>query len=201
MPSVPELLAPAGSPEALKAAVAAGADAVYLGGKSFGARRYAANFDREELGQAVLYAHKNGVKVYQDQGILSIAREVTPDLPLHASTQMTIHNTAGIRFAAEHGISRVVLARELPLEDVAAIGEVAKEYGIELEVFCHGAICYAYSGQCLATGACVLSRAENPTRFLLTAKLFPLRETIRFPPAISVSTRTSRRSVPLLLPH
>ena len=181
MPSVPELLAPAGSPEALKAAVAAGADAVYLGGKSFGARRYAANFDREELGQAVLYAHKNGVKVYvtvntlatdselpgiaeyliflseigvdavliQDQGILSIAREVTPDLPLHASTQMTIHNTAGIRFAAEHGISRVVLARELPLEDVAAIGEVAKEYGIELEVFCHGAICYAYSGQCL----------------------------------------------------
>ncbi|HJK34120.1 MAG TPA: hypothetical protein O0W92_00415 [Methanocorpusculum sp.] len=64
MPSVPELLAPAGSPEALKAAVAAGADAVYLGGKSFGARRYAANFDREELGQAVLYAHKNGVKVY-----------------------------------------------------------------------------------------------------------------------------------------
>ncbi|MDE2546504.1 MAG: U32 family peptidase [Methanocorpusculum sp.] len=181
MPSVPELLAPAGSPEALKAAVAAGADAVYLGGKAFGARRYAANFDRAELSQAVLYAHTNGVKVYvtvntlatddelpgiaeyltflsetgvdavlvQDQGILSIAREVVPDLPLHASTQMTIHNTAGIRFAAEHGISRVVLARELPLEDVAAIGGVAKEYGIELEVFCHGAICYAYSGQCL----------------------------------------------------
>ncbi|MDE2444366.1 MAG: U32 family peptidase [Methanocorpusculum sp.] len=181
MPAVPELLAPAGSPEALKSAVAAGADAVYLGGKTFGARRYAANFDREELSTAVLYAHKNGVKVYvtvntlatddelpeiaeyliflseigvdavliQDQGILSIAREIVPDLPLHASTQMTIHNTAGIRFAAEHGISRVVLARELPLEDVAAIGEVAKEYGIELEVFCHGAICYAYSGQCL----------------------------------------------------
>ena len=181
MPSVPELLAPAGSPEALKAAVAAGADAVYLGGKAFGARRYAANFDRAELSQAILYAHKNGVKVYvtvntlatddelpgiaeyltflseigvdavlvQDQGILSIAREAVPDLPLHASTQMTIHNTAGIRFAAEHGISRVVLARELPLEDITAIGEVAKEYGIELEVFCHGAICYAYSGQCL----------------------------------------------------
>lgn len=181
MPSVPELLAPAGSPQALKAAIAAGADAVYLGGKAFGARRYAANFDREELSRAVLYAHQNGVKLYvtvntlatddelgqvaeyitflsetgvdailvQDQGICAVAREVAPDLPLHASTQMTIHNTAGIRFAAEHGISRVVLARELPLEDIILIGEVAKEYGIELEVFCHGAICYAYSGQCL----------------------------------------------------
>ena len=181
MPSVPELLAPAGSPQALKAAVAAGADAVYLGGKAFGARRYAANFDRDELSSAVLYAHQNGVRIYvtvntlatddelgqaaeyitflsetgvdailvQDQGICALAREVAPDLPLHASTQMTIHNTAGIRFAAEHGISRVVLARELPLEDIITIGEVAKEYGIELEIFCHGAICYAYSGQCL----------------------------------------------------
>ncbi|MDV0444222.1 U32 family peptidase [Methanorbis rubei] len=181
MPHVPELLAPAGSPAALRAAVSAGADAVYLGGKTFGARQYAANFSREELTDAVTYAHQNGVKIYvtvntladdeelpgvaeyliflskigvdavlvQDQGVLAAACEVAPDLPLHASTQMTIHNTAGIRFAAEHGISRVVLARELPIEDIKAIGEVAKEYGVELEVFCHGAICYAYSGQCL----------------------------------------------------
>lgn len=181
MPPVPELLAPAGSPEALKAAVAAGADAVYLGGKTFGARKYAANFDRDQLSEAVLYAHKNGVKTYvtantlatdselpeiaeyltflstigvdavlvQDQGICAIAGEIVPDLPLHASTQMTVHNTAGIRFAAEHGISRIVLARELPLEDIITISEVAKEYAVELEVFCHGALCYAYSGQCL----------------------------------------------------
>ncbi|MDU9377042.1 hypothetical protein McpSp1_16860 [Methanocorpusculaceae archaeon Sp1] len=181
MPQVPELLAPAGSPAALRAAVSAGADAVYLGGKTFGARQYAANFSREELTDAVTYAHQNGVKIYvtvntladdeelegiaeyliflskigvdavlvQDQGVLATAREVAPNLPLHASTQMTIHNTAGIRFAAEHGISRVVLARELPIEDIRVIGEVAKEYGVELEVFCHGAICYAYSGQCL----------------------------------------------------
>ncbi len=181
MPHIPELLAPAGSPAALKAAVSAGADAVYLSGKAFGARRYAANFDRTELTAAIQYAHANGVKVYvtvntladdtelpelaeyliwlsntgadavlvQDQGILAIAREIVPDLPLHASTQMTIHNAAGIRFAAEHGISRVVLARELALDDIREIGIVAAECGVELEVFCHGALCYAYSGQCL----------------------------------------------------
>lgn len=181
MSHIPELLAPAGSPAALKAAISAGADAVYLGGKTFGARRYAANFSREELTAAVEYAHKNGVKVYvtvntladdeelagiaeyltflseigtdairvQDQGILAIACEVVPDLPLHASIQMTIHNASGIRFAAERGISRVVLARELSLEDVEEIGIVAADYGVELEIFCHGAICYAYSGQCL----------------------------------------------------
>ncbi|MDR3102635.1 MAG: DUF3656 domain-containing protein [Methanocalculaceae archaeon] len=181
MPHVPELLAPAGSPDALKAAVAAGADAVYLGGKVFGARRYAVNFDRKELAAAVAFTHKNGVKIYttvntlasddemagiaeyltflsetgvdailvQDQGVLAAAHEVAPDLPLHASTQMTIHNAAGIRFAAEHGVSRVVLARELSLGEVQTVGEVAKKCGIELEMFCHGAICYAYSGQCL----------------------------------------------------
>ena len=178
---VPELLSPAGSPDALKAAVFAGCDAVYLGGKIFGARQYAANFSKEELVTAVRFAHQYGVKVYvtvntlaydddlpiiaeylqflsdsgvdailvQDVGILSLAREIVPDLPLHASTQMTIHNTAGIRFAAEHGISRVVLARELPLADVKTIAETAREVGVELEIFAHGALCYAYSGQCL----------------------------------------------------
>ena len=178
---IPELLSPAGSPDALKAAIFAGCDAVYLGGKLFGARQYAANFSNEELLTAVTFAHQYGVKVYvtvntlaydddlpiiakylqflsdsgidailvQDVGILSLAREVVPELPLHASTQMTIHNAAGVRFAAEHGISRVVLARELPFSDVKTIAEVAKEMGVELEIFAHGAICYAYSGQCL----------------------------------------------------
>ncbi|WP_319378382.1 U32 family peptidase [uncultured Methanocorpusculum sp.] len=178
---IPELLSPAGSPEALKAAVYAGCDAVYLGGKSFGARQYAANFTNEELTSAVIFAHQYGVKVYvtvntlaydddmpgiagylrflsdigvdailvQDVGVLSLAREIVPDLPLHASTQMTIHNAAGVRFAAEHGVSRVVLSRELPFDDVKKIAEAAKEVGVELEIFIHGAICYAYSGQCL----------------------------------------------------
>ncbi|MDY3202550.1 MAG: peptidase U32 family protein, partial [Methanocorpusculum sp.] len=140
---IPELLSPAGSPDALKAAVYAGSDAVYLGGKLFGARQYAANFSNEELKNAVIFAHQYGVKVYvtvntlaydddmpavaeylsflsdigvdailvQDVGVLSLAREIVPDLPLHASTQMTIHNAAGIWFAAEHGVSRVVLAQ------------------------------------------------------------------------------------------
>ncbi|HJJ55218.1 MAG TPA: U32 family peptidase, partial [Methanocorpusculum sp.] len=123
--NIPELLAPAGSPEALKAAVYAGADAVYLGGKLFGARAYAANFDRKEITDAISYAHQYGVKVYvtvntlmrdadlaeageylrflsdadadavlvQDIGLLTLAREIVPDLPVHASTQMTITNT------------------------------------------------------------------------------------------------------------
>ncbi len=178
---IPELLSPAGSPDALKAAVFDGCDAVYLGGKLFGARQYAANFSNEELKSAVVFAHHYGVKVYvtintlaydddipviaeylrflsdigadailvQDVGILSLAREIVPDLPLHASTQMTIHNAVGVRFAAEHGVSRVVLSRELPFDDVKRIAEAAKEVGVELEIFIHGAICYAYSGQCL----------------------------------------------------
>ena len=130
-------------------AVFDGCDAVYLGGKLFGARQYAANFSNEELKSAVVFAHHYGVKVYvtintlaydddipviaeylrflsdigadailvQDVGILSLAREIVPDLPLHASTQMTIHNAVGVRFAAEHGVSRVVLSRELPFDD------------------------------------------------------------------------------------
>ena len=174
----PELLAPAGSPEALSAAVAAGADAVYLSGRRFGARHYAANFSDEELRAAVDYAHLRGVRVYvtvnilvretelpdvaryllwlyetgadavlvQDAGVASLAREVVPDLPLHASTQMTIHNREGVLRAAREGFSRVVLARELTLPEIEGIAEVP---GVGIEVFAHGALCYCYSGQCL----------------------------------------------------
>ncbi len=178
---LPELLAPAGSPEAFRAAVAAGADAVYLSGKRFGARKFAPNFTDDEIKEAVDYAHRRDVRVYvtintlihdrelkgiaeyliwlystgadavlvQDTGVAALAREIVPSLPLHASTQMTIHSTDGVRWAAEQGFSRVVLARELTLEEITLIGQETAGSGIGLEVFAHGALCYCYSGQCL----------------------------------------------------
>ncbi|WP_332450516.1 U32 family peptidase [Methanoculleus sp.] len=177
----PELLAPAGSPEALSAAVAAGADAVYLSGRRFGARHFAANFSDEELRSAVDYVHLHGVRVYvtvnilvreaelpdvaryllwlyetgadavlvQDAGVASLAREVVPDLPIHASTQMTVHNREGVIRAAREGFSRVVLARELTLPEIEGIAGEAEARGVGIEVFAHGALCYCYSGQCL----------------------------------------------------
>lgn len=179
---LPELLAPAGSPDALKAAVAAGADAVYLSGKRFGARKFATNFSEQELEEAVDYAHLNGVKVYvtvntlirddelldaaryllklyeigadavlvQDIGLASLARQIIPELDLHASTQMTIHNSAGAAWAAVLGMKRVVLAREVSLDE---IDRMAKGIDVGLEVFIHGALCYCYSGQCLLSSA------------------------------------------------
>jgi U32 family peptidase len=178
---IPELLAPAGSRESLAAAIHAGADAVYLGGPSFGARGYAKNFDRPGLLEAISYAHLRNVRVYvtvntlvldselnaaaeflfylyesgadgilvQDHGVASVAREISPDLPLHASTQMTVYNREGVRFAREMGFSRVVLARELSLPEIRDIGQSPECKGIGLEMFVHGALCYSYSGQCL----------------------------------------------------
>ncbi len=175
---LPELLAPAGSAEALYAAVAAGADAVYLGGKAFGARAYAKNFDADALADAVRYAHLQGVRVYvtvnvliydreredalaycaelyrmgvdaviiTDIGLIRKVRERIPDLELHASTQMSLHNTAGVRFAASLGMTRAVVARELPLADIRRVTE---ESPLEIEVFLHGALCVSHSGQCL----------------------------------------------------
>ena len=172
-----ELLAPAGTWEALEAAVNAGADAVYLGGKAFGARAYASNFDREEMAKAVYFCHMHHVRLYvtvntlvddkelpeledyliflhnvgvdgiivQDMGVIRAAQKVVPGLPLHASTQMTVTNSAGVRFAAEHGIVRVVPARELSLSDL----DKACATGLEIEAFIHGALCVCYSGQCL----------------------------------------------------
>lgn len=178
---LPELLAPAGSPEAFRAAVAAGADAIYLSGKRFGARKYAANFTDDEIDEAVKYAHAHGIRVYvtvntlihdrelagardylfwlwsigvdavlvQDTGLAALAREYLPGLAIHASTQMTIHNAEGVRWAQQHGFSRVVLARELTLGEVTRIAEDTRDTGVGLEVFIHGALCYSYSGQCL----------------------------------------------------
>jgi len=179
--TLPELLAPAGSPEAFRAAVAAGADAVYLSGKRFGARKFAQNFTDEEIEEAINFAHSRDVCVYvtintlihdrelapigkyllwlysigvdavliQDSGVAALAGRIVPDLPLHASTQMTIHNSGGVLWAARQGFSRVVLARELSLDDITRIAGETSGSGIGLEVFAHGALCYCYSGQCL----------------------------------------------------
>jgi U32 family peptidase len=179
---LPELLAPAGSPLSLKAAIAAGADAVYLSGMRFGARRLAENFDKLQLKRAIDYAHLRGVKIYvtvntlieeeelqdvanyfvelyeigadavliQDVGAASLARYLIPELDLHASTQMTIHNSAGMAWAAKMNFKRVVMAREVSLEEIKAMPRYG---GLCLEVFIHGALCYCYSGQCLLSSA------------------------------------------------
>ncbi len=177
---IPELLAPAGSIESLKAGVNAGADAVYLSGKRFGARQFARNFSLKEMEEAIEYAHLRGVRAYvtvntliketelprvgdhltqlyslgvdavivQDLGVARLAKELVPDLDLHCSTQMTINNPQGVYWAVDNGFRRVVLAREMNLEDIEFTARKLKNK-IELEVFAHGAICYSYSGQCL----------------------------------------------------
>lgn len=172
-----ELLAPAGSPEALVAAVQGGADAVYLGFGPLNARRNAKNFTEEQLEEAVAYCHLRGVRVYltlntllqnrelalaaetgalaarlgidailvQDLGVAKLLRETCPDVPLHASTQMTVHDLAGIQACADLGMTRVVLSREMSGE---AIQYLCEKSPVELEVFGHGALCMCYSGQC-----------------------------------------------------
>ncbi len=172
-----ELLSPAGSPEAVIAAVQNGADAVYMGLSDFNARRGAKNFTDEEFEKSVRYCHVRGCKVYvtlntlvndreipaaaerarlasrcgvdgiiiQDLGLISVVRRAAPDIPLHASTQMSIHNLAGVQAAAEMGLTRAVLARELSLEEIKFITANAP---IETEVFVHGALCFCHSGQC-----------------------------------------------------
>lgn len=172
-----ELLAPAGSMEALRAAVCNGADAVYLGADTFNARINARNFSAADLQEAVVYCHVRGVKVHltlntlvldrempraaelirlaascgvdafivQDLGVVSLCRQLAPDVPIHASTQMSIHSLEGVLEAAALGCSRVVLARELPAEEIA---HICKKSPVEIEVFVHGALCMCYSGQC-----------------------------------------------------
>ena len=172
-----ELLAPAGSMEALRAAVCNGADAVYLGADTFNARINARNFSAADLQEAVVYCHVRGVKVHltlntlvldrempraaelirlaascgvdafivQDLGVVSLCRQLAPDVPIHASTQMSIHSLEGVMEAAALGCSRVVLARELPAEEIA---HICKKSPVEIEVFVHGALCMCYSGQC-----------------------------------------------------
>lgn len=173
-----ELLAPAGSREALVAAVENGANAIYLAGNAFGARAYASNFDREALREAIHFAHLRHVAIHvtvntivadeemgplrdylrflyeagadavlvQDLGVARVAHETVPDLPLHASTQMSVSSLEGVRALAELGFTRVVLARELSLKEIRHICAHAP---VEIETFMHGALCVCYSGQCL----------------------------------------------------
>ena len=175
---LPELLAPAGSFECLIAAVSGGADAVYLGGKRFGARAYAKNFDLEEMSRAVAYCHLHGVKLYvtvnvlfddselaelveyvaqlyrigvdaviiADLGAIAEIKKYVPNMELHASTQMSVHNTYGADAAFKLGCTRAVLARELSLDDIR---KITAECKAEIEVFLHGALCVCHSGQCL----------------------------------------------------
>ena len=173
-----ELLAPAGSREALHAAVENGADAVYLGGKLFNARQQADNFDIDVLREELNYSHARGVSIYltlntllsdhemeqalkfavqarnagidgiivQDLGLVAALRHIMPDMPLHASTQMTVYDLSGVRVLEKMGLSRVVLARELTLEEMS---NIARHTQLEVEAFIHGALCVCYSGQCL----------------------------------------------------
>ncbi|HEY3424085.1 MAG TPA: U32 family peptidase [Negativicutes bacterium] len=174
----PELLAPAGNLEKLKMALLYGADAVYLGGKSFGLRAFSDNFNEDELQAGVSFAHARGKKIYvtvnifphnedlpalpdyltflqdinvdaviiSDLGVYRIARQVTPQLPLHISTQANNINWSSVLCWQELGASRVVLARELSLQDIALIRQKTE---VELEAFVHGAMCISYSGRCL----------------------------------------------------
>ena len=183
----PELLAPAGCWESLKAAAANGADAVYFGVESFNARLRAENFKVADLPEVMAWLHRRGLKgfltfnvlvfsdelsraaelllaadaagvdalIVQDIGLAALAQALTPGLAIHGSTQMSITSAAGVAMARELGCQRVVLARELSLKDLRRIQEQLSQRQIEmpLEVFVHGALCVAYSGQCLTSEA------------------------------------------------
>ena len=176
-----ELLAPAGSMEALRAAVQNGANAVYLGCGQFNARQSAKNFTPQTLVEAVKYCHVRGVAVHltlntlvgdkelpevanlirhaaqsgvdafivQDLGVCRLCRQIAPHVPVHGSTQMTIHSLPGVLLCAGWGMTRVVLSRELSREEIRYI---CQNSPIEIEVFAHGALCMCYSGQCYLSG-------------------------------------------------
>ncbi|HVM46043.1 MAG TPA: DUF3656 domain-containing protein [Candidatus Thermoplasmatota archaeon] len=194
-----ELLAPAGSYESLVAAVENGADAVYLAGQHFGARKFAKNFTDAELRAGIDFAHVRGVKVFvvvntlvfneefqdvvdfltlvreagadavivQDLGVMKVLRESFPDLPLHISTQATIHNSLGVKWLEDLGAERAILAREMTLKDIVQMKE---RTGAELETFVHGALCYCYSGQCLMSSV-IGERSGNRGACAYTCRL------------------------------
>jgi len=196
----------------MQAAINAGADAVYFGLQAFNARARAANFNQADLPEIMAGLHRSGVKGYvalntlvfdnelpalmatlqacaeagvdalivQDLGVMRLAQRAFPELALHASTQMTCTDASSVEFARELGASRVVLARELSLEEIA---EVRSSTNVELEVFVHGALCVAYSGQCLTSealggrsanrGACAQA-CRLPYDFVVDGQLVPL---------------------------
>jgi len=187
-----ELLAPAGSMEALRAAVQNGANAVYLGCGTFNARQSAKNFTPQTLKDAVKYCHIRGVQVHltlntlvsdkeineltelirhaalccvdafivQDLGVVQLCRQIAPHIPVHGSTQMTVHSLPGVQLCAAMGCKRVVLSRELSREEIRYI---CANSPIEIEVFAHGALCMCYSGQCYMS-AMIGGRSGNRGR-------------------------------------
>jgi len=194
-----ELLAPAGSYESLVAAVENGADAVYLAGQHFGARKFAKNFSHEELRAGIDFAHVRGVKVFvtvntlvfndefrdlvpflaaireagadavivQDLGVMKLLRQMFEDLPLHISTQATVHNSLGVKWLEDLGAERAILAREMTLKEITQMKE---RTGAELETFVHGALCYCYSGQCLMSSV-IGERSGNRGACAYTCRL------------------------------
>ncbi len=204
MRNKPEILAPAGGEDSLKAAVRCGADAVYFGTGNFNARRNASNFDGESLKSAIDYCHLHSVKchitlntlvadseledlikslkricdakadalILQDLGVARLVREICPDIPMHASTQLSTGTPEGIKFLSQLGFSRAVLPRELSKQEIEKIAAVSP---IELEAFVHGALCMCVSGQCLLS-AMLGSRSGNrglcaqPCRLPFSAK-------------------------------
>ncbi|MFN0067193.1 MAG: peptidase U32 family protein [Limisphaerales bacterium] len=204
-PRLPELLAPAGDWDCVRAAVENGADAIYFGLSRFNARMRAKNFTEADLPALMAFLHRRGVKGYvtfntlvftgelaeaeqylrtiiaagvdaaivQDVGICRLIRRLSPDFPIHASTQMSLSSAAGVEFARELGCNLVVLARENSMREIEVIqkefsapspqpsagngaeadGQRPTAYGLPLEVFVHGALCVAYSGQCLTSEA------------------------------------------------
>lgn len=173
-----ELLSPAGSIEAVKAAIANGCNAIYLGGKQFNARAFASNFDNQQLEEVCDYAHLRKVKIYvtvntlykdeefpqllsfinelsmmgvdglimQDLGAISLVRKYFPDLPVHASTQLTSNSLDDVLFYQNLGLKTVVMSRELSLKEIR---NCCENSDVRIEVFVHGALCVGYSGQCL----------------------------------------------------
>ena len=179
----PEILSPAGNFEKMKAAILFGADAVYLAGHIFGMRAAADNFSVDELKEAVIYAHKSGVKVYltlntmpreyeydllkkyladisdlgidaliiADIGVFMLARQMLPHVDIHVSTQANVTSAATCRAWYDLGAKRIVLARELTLDEIKSIRSAIPE-DCELECFVHGSMCISYSGRCLLSG-------------------------------------------------
>ena len=198
-----EILAPAGGPDSVIAAVHSGADAIYVGSKRFSARAAAQNFDDDELRECIRYCHVRGVKVYlalntlifddemeaalelakdaarmdvdalivQDIGLATLIHKAIPGLPLHASTQMSVHTEGGARMLYDMGLKRVVLSRELSIDEIEAINDRFPE--IELEVFVDGALCYCMSGQCYFS-AMLGGRSANRGRCAQPCRL-PMR--------------------------
>ena len=214
-----EVLAPGGSMEGIRAAVNAGADAVYAGGRAFGARAYARNPEQDDLFEAIDYCHLHQAKLYltvntllkekeltqqlyeylapvcehgvdavlvQDFGVFHFLRREFPDLPLHASTQMTVTGADGVRLLKEMGAERVVLSRELSLEEIRSIRQ---SVDVELETFVHGALCYCYSGQCLMSSL-IGGRSGNRGR---------CAQPCRLPYTLLGEGQLSRSSEPYLL--